>query len=73
MFHNNKIEYNKNNKYHRYGEIIDYNKNNKRNNVKYNFNKQSYNRTFNFNNKINKGNNGSTRPNKTRINQKKKR
>ena len=38
---------------------------NKQNNVKYNFNKQSYDRTFNFNNKINKGNNGSTRPNKT--------
>ena len=59
---NNKIEYNKNNKYHRYGEIIDYTKNSKRNNIKYN-----------FNNKINKGNNGSTRPNKTRTNQKKKR
>jgi hypothetical protein len=52
---------------------------NKQNNVKYNINKINYNRTFNqsyninSNNKINKGNNGSTRPNKTRINQKKKR
>ena len=36
---------------------------NKQNN--YNINKIDYNRTFNFNNKINKGNNGSTRPNKT--------
>ena len=38
----------------------------------YNINKINYNRTFNYNNKINKGN-GSTRPNKTRTNQKKKR
>ena len=39
---------------------------NKQNNFKYNTNKVNYNRTFNksFNN-TNKGNNGSTRPNKT--------
>ena len=68
----NKIQYNKNNRYNI--NKTDYNRNftpyghsNKINN--------KYNNTININknNKINKGNNGSTRPNKTRINQKKKR
>ena len=46
-----------------------------KNNIYYNNNVNKRNNNFNINknNIINKGNNGSTRPNKTRINQKKKR
>ena len=46
-----------------------------KNNIYYdkNVNKRNNNFNINKNNTINKGNNGSTRPNKTRINQKKKR
>ena len=66
----NKIKYNNNNRFK---------SNNKKDNFKYNINKTNHNKTFNINQtkntniKINKGNNGFTRPNKTRTNQKKKR
>ena len=40
---------------------------------KVNINQTNYNRTFNFNNKINKGNNGSKRTNKTNTSRKPKR
>ena len=45
----------------------------KTNKQNYNIDKTNYNRTFNYNNKINKGNNGSTRPNKTNTSRKTKR
>ena len=59
----NKITYNKNNRYSI--NKIDYNRN--FNYGKFNQNNNKYNNTININknNKINKGNNGSTRPNKT--------
>jgi len=61
----NKIEYNRNNKFKSNNiNKIDYNKN---------FTPHRNFNNINKNNTINKGNNGSTRPNKTRINQKKKR
>jgi hypothetical protein len=68
----NKIQYNKNNRYNINKTDYDRNFNPY---GKFNQNHIKHNNTINFNknNKINKGNNGSTRPNKTRINQKKKR
>ena len=68
----NKIQYNKTNRYNI--NKTDYNRN-FNSYGKFNQNHNKYNNTINFNknNKINKGNNGSTRPNKTRTNQKKKR
>ena len=68
----NKIQYNKTNRYNI--NKTDYNRN-FNSYGKFNQNHNKYNNTININknNKINKGNNGSTRPNKTRTNQKKKR